>query len=130
MRYEYWRNSEGRVKFHCPGCGVWGWIDDDQFNGRVSIWCECPFHETVNLSENGIAMQYIRVDCSGFGNRGIFVEAGVTQADAVVKELRTALGIQGGRVHLWRNGGALLPGEKICVEPGDEFSLCVIGGAV
>ena len=38
-------------KVCCPGCGVWGIIDDDQFHGRVSILCECGFHETVNLAE-------------------------------------------------------------------------------
>jgi len=35
----------------CPGCGIWGVIDDDQFCGRVSILCECGFHETINLAE-------------------------------------------------------------------------------
>jgi len=38
-------------KVCCPGCGVWGIIDDDQFHGRVSILCECGFHETTNLAE-------------------------------------------------------------------------------
>ena len=38
-------------KVCCPGCGVWGIIDDDQFHGRVSILCECGFHETINLAE-------------------------------------------------------------------------------
>ena len=38
-------------KVCCPKCGVWGIIDDDQFHGRVSILCECGFHETVNLAE-------------------------------------------------------------------------------
>ena len=38
-------------KVCCPGCGVWGIIDDDQFFGRVSILCECGFHETINLAE-------------------------------------------------------------------------------
>ena len=40
------------IKFRCPGCGGWGSIDDDQYNGRVSIQCtECEFHETINLAE-------------------------------------------------------------------------------
>ena len=38
-------------KVCCPECGVWGIIDDDQFHGRVSILCECGFHETINLAE-------------------------------------------------------------------------------
>ena len=38
-------------KVHCPGCGVWGIIDDDQFHGRVSILCDCGFHATINLAE-------------------------------------------------------------------------------
>lgn len=38
-------------KVCCPGCGVWGIIDDDQFFGRVSILCDCGFHETINLAE-------------------------------------------------------------------------------
>ena len=38
-------------KIFCPGCGVWGIIDDDQFHGRVSILCECGFHETINFAE-------------------------------------------------------------------------------
>ena len=38
-------------KFCCPECGVWGYIDDDQFHGRVSILCECGFHKTINLSK-------------------------------------------------------------------------------
>jgi len=37
-------------KLCCPKCGVWGYIDDDQFFGRVSILCKCGFHETRNLS--------------------------------------------------------------------------------
>jgi len=38
-------------KVHCPVCGVWGIVDDDQFHGRVSILCGCGFHETINLAE-------------------------------------------------------------------------------
>jgi len=40
------------IKFKCPKCGEWAYIDDDQFNGRVSILHEeCGFHETINLKE-------------------------------------------------------------------------------
>ena len=38
-------------KVCCPTCGLWGYIDDDQFHGCVSILCECGFHETINLAE-------------------------------------------------------------------------------
>jgi hypothetical protein len=38
-------------QFLCPGCGLIGRLDDDQWNGRVSIDCpECAFHETINLA--------------------------------------------------------------------------------
>ena len=36
-------------KFKCPNCGTWGYIDNDQFFGRVSILCDCGFHETLAL---------------------------------------------------------------------------------
>ena len=38
-------------KFLCPGCETWGYVDDDQLNARVSIQCDCGFHETINLKE-------------------------------------------------------------------------------
>lgn len=42
-------NKEWKMK--CPGCEAWGFIDDDQYHGRVSIDClECDYHETVNLA--------------------------------------------------------------------------------
>lgn len=44
------------VQFKCPGCGNWGDLDDDQFNGRVSIFDdrkECGFHETINVAKVG-----------------------------------------------------------------------------
>ena len=56
MKYEVkfvTRGGESVIKFHCPGCGVWGVIDNDQYMGRVSIWCDCEFHETINLSKHG-----------------------------------------------------------------------------
>ncbi len=34
----------------CPVCHRTGLIDEDQYFGRVSIQCECGFHETINLS--------------------------------------------------------------------------------
>jgi hypothetical protein len=41
-------------KVKCPKCDTWGYIDDDQFFGWVSLACgtpECDFHETHDLSE-------------------------------------------------------------------------------
>jgi hypothetical protein len=37
------------VQLKCPKCGVWGYIDDDQYHGRVSTLCSCGYHETVDL---------------------------------------------------------------------------------
>lgn len=39
--------------FECPGCGEWGHLDDDQWNGRVSVdhasqGCVGHYHETHN----------------------------------------------------------------------------------
>lgn len=34
----------------CPKCGAEATVDDDQFNGRVSMLCDCGWHETVNLA--------------------------------------------------------------------------------
>lgn len=36
-------------KFKCPDCRVWGYIDKDQYEGKVSIQCDCGFHKTLNL---------------------------------------------------------------------------------
>lgn len=46
-----WQDGKPIKKFHCPGCKVWGEIDNDQLHGRVSIQCDCGFHETINLSK-------------------------------------------------------------------------------
>ena len=48
-------DGQTAYRLKCPGCGVVGIADDDQFHGRVSIWCECGYHETHDLSrpENG-----------------------------------------------------------------------------
>ena len=41
-----------RRLFVCPGCGLTATIDQDQYEGKVSIQCsECDFHETINLKE-------------------------------------------------------------------------------
>lgn len=31
---------------HCPCCGAFGLLDEDQYAGRVSIECACGYHET------------------------------------------------------------------------------------
>ena len=49
-----WVKLDGKweVKYRCPGCSRWGFIDKEQYRGEVSIDCpECEFHETVNLAE-------------------------------------------------------------------------------
>ena len=36
----------------CPGCGVRGDLDDDQFHGTISVQCpDCGWHETVDFSK-------------------------------------------------------------------------------
>lgn len=37
------------VKLQCPKCEVWGDIDQDQIEGKISLLCECGFHETENI---------------------------------------------------------------------------------
>ena len=34
------------IKLTCPGCGTVGYLDDDQARGRVSVHCDCGWHET------------------------------------------------------------------------------------
>ena len=45
------RDGKEIIKLECPGCKIWGAIDNDQFNGRVSVFCECGFHKTVDFSK-------------------------------------------------------------------------------
>ena len=54
MRYDIqdWKQDGKPIKkLKCPDCGVLGEIDDDQYHGRISTWCECGFHETINFAE-------------------------------------------------------------------------------
>ena len=38
--------------FVCPACKNSGYIDEDQYFGRVSILCSCGnFHETINFKK-------------------------------------------------------------------------------
>ena len=39
------------VTIRCPSCGGVGWIDRDQYEGRVSVACpeSCDYHETHDL---------------------------------------------------------------------------------
>lgn len=45
------RDGKYIYKFKCHSCGNWGEIDNDQYNGKVSILCICGFHETINLNK-------------------------------------------------------------------------------
>ena len=36
-------------QLHCPDCKIWGDIDDDQYNGRISVLCQCGYHVTINF---------------------------------------------------------------------------------
>lgn len=47
------RDNQEILKFKCPECKIWGQIDNDQYNGRISILCNCGFHETIKLSNKG-----------------------------------------------------------------------------
>lgn len=43
---------ERHASIRCPKCGEVGWIDREQFMGRVSIVCpndECDYHETHDM---------------------------------------------------------------------------------
>lgn len=36
----------------CPGCGLEARIDQDQYEGKVSIDCpNCEYHERVNMKD-------------------------------------------------------------------------------
>ncbi len=41
----------------CPQCGIWADLDEDQYHGRVSMLCECGYHETYNFQEDDDADQ-------------------------------------------------------------------------
>ena len=48
------QNPNLHAAIRCPGCKIVGWIDADQFDGKVSIWCTedgCDYHETHDLRE-------------------------------------------------------------------------------
>ena len=56
------RPSHENFMFKCPGCGVWAFLDADQWNGRVSVdhaadGCRGQYHEIHNYGESlGTAM--------------------------------------------------------------------------
>ncbi len=44
-----------RAQIRCPSCGLLGGIDQEQYEGRISIVCpnrECEYHETHDLRES------------------------------------------------------------------------------
>lgn len=45
-------DGEPAYHFACQGCGTLGLLDDDQFNGRVSVLCpeSCGYHETRDFA--------------------------------------------------------------------------------
>jgi len=43
------RDGKEVLKLKCPDCKIWAELDDDQYNGKVSILCDCGFHKTINL---------------------------------------------------------------------------------
>ena len=45
-------DGKSTLKFKCPDCKVWGIIDNDQHEGKISILCDCGFHETINLKKD------------------------------------------------------------------------------
>lgn len=47
---EVTRDGRPLWKLQCPRCGIWGDLDDDQFNGRVIVLCDCGFHGTINFA--------------------------------------------------------------------------------
>ena len=50
-------DGQEAYKLKCPKCGEWCYLDDDQFNGRVSTFHdipECGYHETVDFSKEDI----------------------------------------------------------------------------
>jgi predicted RNA-binding Zn-ribbon protein involved in translation (DUF1610 family) len=49
---EYLRPFGKMHMIKCPECGLEAPIDQDQFEGKVSIDCpECPYHETIDFKQ-------------------------------------------------------------------------------
>lgn len=45
-------NNDARyASLTCPKCGIVASIDRDQYEGRVSILCDCGWHETIDFRE-------------------------------------------------------------------------------
>jgi len=44
--------------FECPKCGVWAYMDEDQWMGRVSVEHDCGYHETHHYMER-LAQQIV-----------------------------------------------------------------------
>lgn len=43
------KNGDLFACVQCPACGRKGWIDRERYEGKVSIVCECGWHETHDL---------------------------------------------------------------------------------
>jgi len=46
------KGDERHAYIRCPSCGSAGWVDRDQYEGRVSVVCPaegCDYHETHDL---------------------------------------------------------------------------------
>ena len=42
-------NPPNPTLIRCPDCGLVGAIDQEQFEGKVSMVCKCGWHETWDL---------------------------------------------------------------------------------
>ena len=67
MIYEIKDGLDGGHLLRCPRCRKWGLLDDDQWNGKVSVLCDCGFHQTMNLAamtakinEEQVALKAVR----------------------------------------------------------------------
>lgn len=36
---------------NCPNCGAFTVMDEDQYHGRVSMLCDCGYHETHDMAQ-------------------------------------------------------------------------------
>ncbi len=48
--------------FRCPGCKQLAQADDDQVKGRVSILCDCGWHETGQIEPKLLSNEKVDLD--------------------------------------------------------------------